>query len=344
MALLTRPAPRWGHCAAELPTSNEIVIFGGKTTSSFYTSGSNATVSQGGILNDTITWNGTAFTFVNTTAATTPPARFDAMASFDGSFVSMIGGSGTANTNLSDHWCFNGVSWFQQPFVNTISGTGTYAQPATIRAATMAYNAISPTGPMLYGGNTSYNRMYSVDEWIFSSAGSSSTTAGTWTRENLTSFPPSREYACTASNGNGTTVLCFGKNFNGPLGDVWQLTNVSNTWTQITANTSGVAFVPGVNSPLPRYGASFAYNASAGNFVLFGGCTPGGYFANDTWTYTLSTQQWAQQTVGTAPAGRAFASATYLTANTTVMMFGGLGYDRCFNDCQVWNNSVWTVQ
>jgi len=72
---------------AELPSSTELVLFGGKTTAESY----NGVYSYNGLLNDTWTWSGTAWSLVSTGAVgntlTGPLPRAEAAVAYDGTYI-----------------------------------------------------------------------------------------------------------------------------------------------------------------------------------------------------------------------------------------------------------------
>lgn len=336
MTLIVSPAPRWSAVMAELPTSNELVLFGGKTTANLF----NGITAYSGLLNDTWSWSGTAWTNLTTGISghtlTSPGRRYEASMAFDGTYVTMVGGT-DGNVNLSDTWSYNtGSGWFKQPLTEQIENEGgapsygLYPIPTLLRAASMAYQSGNSGGEVvLFGGNASYQRHYVLDTWTWQTGN-----PGTWTELSPAAWPPGREYGAMASS--PTTALLFGgKNFNGPLSDTW--TWNGSTWTQITG------LVPGVSCPSARYGASMAYDASNSTWVLFGGVTTNGYDWQ-TWTFNGST--WTNKTSGTPgygiPLGRAFAQMAYHTNSTSVVLFGGLGPLSDFGDTWTWNGTSWT--
>jgi hypothetical protein len=382
MTLNPSPAPRWAHSLSELPSTlssavsgvstgiaNQVVMFGGKTTAAQY----NGIASYNGILGDywallyypsTYTPSGFGATGASGTSAlhwqylgggsnpvgTGCPARFDHAASFDGKYVTVVGGVGTLNQSvpLSDTWSLlpnagttnlgipseTSGNWIQQPLTNSISGSGTYAIPTTIRAASMSYNPVAPTGPVLYGGGIAYKNVgYSNDQWTYSASG----VPGAYTmvsNPNTSSGAPSaREYASQATDTLGNTILWGGRNANGSLSDLWLYTT-SAGWSQITGPNSGGTFTPGVNAPPAKYAASFAYNTSNSTFVLYGGITLAGQYDYSTWTFSVSSNAWTLQTLGTpgqVPAPLAYAAMANFSAASGVVMFGGLNSYGCSN-------------
>src|SRR5277367_3804252 len=129
MTLIVSPPPRWSAVMAELPASSVLVLFGGKTTANLY----NGNVAYGGLLNDTWTWTGTSWVSISTGFTTSgatatlsnPLPRYEAAMSFDGTYVTMVGGANSVQS-LSDTWSYKTVGgWIQQPETENI-GTATY--------------------------------------------------------------------------------------------------------------------------------------------------------------------------------------------------------------------------
>lgn len=336
MTLIVSPPPRWSAVMAELPTSSVLVLFGGKTTANLY----NGNVAYSGLLNDTWTWNGTAWTSISTgfttSGATTtlngPPPRFEASMSYDGTFVTMVGGANSVEA-LTDTWSYStGGGWAQQPIVDTNTGVlgpapsyNVFTTPTSLRGASMAYQS-GPGKAVLFGGTATYQRHYVLDTWLWTTG-----SPGSWSSVSPAAWPNARMYAAMASNAT-TAVMFGGKNFDGALSDTW--TWNGTTWTKVAAS-----------GPSARYGASMVYDANTSSWLLFGGVTGNGY-AFDTWSFNGTT--WTNVSVGTpglgAPLGRAFASMAYHTATTSVVMFGGVNSTVDMNDTWVWNGTTWTKQ
>lgn len=336
MTLIVKPAPRWNAVMAELPTSGVLVLFGGKTTAELY----NGNVAYSGLLNDTWTWNGTAWTSISVgftgNVILGPQPRSEAMMSYDGTYVTMVGGA-NAIENLSDTWSYSTAQgWQQQPITDTNTGVlGSppsympFTTPTLLRGASMAYQP-GHSEAVLFGGQASYQRHYVLDTWVWSTGN-----PGAWTNVSPANWPNARTYAAMASSAS-TAVMFGGKNFDGPLSDTWTWNGTN--WTQVTG------FTPGVTCPSARYGAMMAYDANNSTWVLFGGVTTNGY-AFDTWTFNGTT--WTNVTGGTpglgAPLARASGVMAYHTASTSVVMFGGLTSTYALNDTWTWNGTNWTL-
>jgi N-acetylneuraminic acid mutarotase len=122
------------------------------------------------------------------------------------------------------------------------------------------------------------------------------------------------------------------------LGDTW-LWNGS-TWTEEFPAAS----------PPPRVVAAVAYDAAAGNVVLFGGASndSNGSPLGDTWVWNGST--WTEEFPAASPSAREDALMAYDAATKQVVLFGGVPAsstyecELCLNDTWVWNGNTWTEE
>jgi hypothetical protein len=99
-----------------------------------------------------------------------------------------------------------------------------------------------------------------------------------------------------------------------------------------------------ISSPSSRIGAAIAFDGTAGNIVLFGGCSQTGStctFLNDTWTWDGTN--WAQQFPPRSPSPRV-TSLAYDGATKTTLLFGGTGSAGNLQDTWTWDGiaKTWT--
>ena len=108
-------------------------------------------------------------------------------------------------------------------------------------------------------------------------------------------------------------------------------------WTQQTQNFA---------IPPSTYGAAFAYDASSGQTVMFGGIPAQGdnnQITNQTWVFNGT--YWKQAFPATSPPARKAAAMAYDAASSTIIMFGGSGGASgtvLLNDTWSWNGTTWT--
>lgn len=225
-----------------------VMLFGGKGQSS-----------TTGVLNDTWTFNGTAWT--KEAPATVPFGRFKSELAYlnvagAGKAV-MFGGSNMLNF-LNETWVWNGSA-----------KTWTLATSTLNPSARVDFAfAGGPTFCVLHGGKSSNSPLN--DTWKFD---------GTqWTQLTPTTPPPVRgEASMVYDTANTQWVLFGGRNDFNCLGDTWTLNSTGTAWTQKAPATS----------PSYRAGAQMTYDAQAGAVILFGG-SDGINTLNDTWKWTGS--------------------------------------------------------
>jgi hypothetical protein len=224
---------------------------------------------SGGVYhNDTWTWNGTTWTLLN--PATSPPARQGAPMAFDadpGVDQLVLFGGVSSSAVLNDTWEFDGTNWAQ---VSTGSGT-----PTAMQIASMAYDPSSDQ-VVLFGGINSngsavYNTTYTFD-------------GSTWTALSPSASPLPRWGAALAYNPVGDDLALFAgagsSGFAAPYyDDTW--TWNATTWTQVTP----VPASPASAYPQSRIDPMMAYDADTSQVVLFGGQASSGSGLNDTWIY-----------------------------------------------------------
>ena len=171
------------------------------------------------------------------------------------------------------------------------------------------------------------------------------TTAGdrwpTWLNISTPGSPDGR-YATALSydEGSGKVVL-FGGARTGfecpvPLNDTWEFDSVSRHWSESQATVS----------PGPRDGHAMVYDPVTKRSVMFGGfvhCSWPGPFRNpadnETWAFDAATDRWENLTGGLTPSPRFGHSLVALGDEGKLLLFGGVGYPRRFNDLWVYHTA-----
>lgn len=305
MTLSVNPPNRWKAMMAELPSSNKIVMYGGKSTDNG---------SYNGLLSDCWTWNGTSWTYIGNNLP--PGRRYDASMAHDGSKVTMFGGTDGQSIKY-DSWSYNGTTWAQNTLVDKFA----------FMSGDMAYIS-GNTENVLFGGR-SFIGHFVNDTFIWQQP-------STFMKLTPSVYPPGRADHCMASSST-TTVLfggtAFGKE---PFSDTWTFTT-SGGWTRVS--TTGVA---GTDFPSARFGASMVYDAAHTRWILFGGCTTDG-FSNQTWAFNGTS--WSKLSPATSPAARADACMAYDSTNSNVILFAGRGYNTVYDDTWILSSTAtWTAQ
>lgn len=222
-----------------------VVVFGGR--------GQSAT---DGVLSDTWTWNGTAWT--KEAPVTVPFGRFKSEMAYlnvSGAGKAILFGGSNVLNFLNETWVWNGSAktWTLATSTNN---------PSVRTDFTFAGG---PTFCVLFGGkgtNSCLNHTWKFD--------------GTqWTQLTPTTPPPVRaEASLCYDTANTQWVLFGGRNDFNCLGDTWTLNSTGTAWTQKSPTTS----------PSYRAGAQMCYDAQAGKVILFGGKNTADTLS-DTWSW-----------------------------------------------------------
>ena len=150
--------------------------------------------------------------------------------------------------------------------------------------------------------------------------------------------PPPLAFAAAAYDASDHYVVLFGG-----LTDSDQV--YGTTWIFSNANWSTAP--SGAVRPAPRWGASMAFDAAAGDVVMFGGCSdPGcGHSLNDTWTYAAGIWTNRTATSGAAPPPRGRAMMTFDPNLGELLLMGGQanGPGGPLADAWCYRNGSWAV-
>lgn len=177
--------------------------------------------------------------------------------------------------------------------------------PAARDWAAMAYDA-ADHDVVLYGGyNPTAGGLYS-DTWTFQ--------GGVWTERYPTAHPPATSGLVLAYDPTLKGVVAFGGQAaygSAFYNDTWLYKG--GNWTNLT---------PPGPSPPSRSQYSMAYDAAAGELMLFGGESPRSTDLSDTWTFNGTA--WKQIHPTVSPPGRQFAGMVYDPVAGAVLLVGGL--------------------
>jgi len=251
----TSPPVRVSAAMAYDAAADDMVLFGGQNS---YPLGGPLAVSG-----DTWAWNGSTWT--EEFPAASPPARADASMAYDSATeqVVLFGGQTTSGSYLceqclNDTWVWNGSTWTEE-FPST--------SPPARANATMTYDAA--TGNVVLFGGVGIGLIALNDTWVWNGS--------TWTEEFSATSPPARANATMTYDAATGNVVLFGgvgsSNGQPYLTDTWMWNG--STWTEENLT----------NYPPGRYAATMAYDAAAGDVVLFGGEGNSGVgLLDDTWT------------------------------------------------------------
>ncbi|MBX3465147.1 MAG: hypothetical protein KF830_18415 [Planctomycetes bacterium] len=261
--------------------------------------------SGGGVLGDTWSFDGTAWT---NHGATSAPARLQpamCYAPLVGGTAMFGGGGGFGGPYYSDLRVWNGTDWLQ-----TLT-TGT--TPAARYGHDMVYDS-HRNRIVLFGGYGAGGAIGTTHELR------QGTFLLQWLQAPTTGAPPARNSHRMAYDARRQRTVMFGGSDAAGifLGDTWEYDGATATWTQVFP----------AQSPPRRWNHVMEYDPARGVVVLSGGygnplC--GNYCAshlNDVWEFDGVT--WTQrQTDTTAPSGREGAGFAYDSARQRFVLQGG---------------------
>jgi len=275
----------------------ELVLFGGSS-------------SQGGVVNETWTWDGKAWRLYKPTSSPSP--RHQAVMTYDQAHreVVLFGGmaqvatSGKAGqTAVDDTWTWDGSTW-KEKHPSNVPAFG-YDWPAT-----MAYDPLSKT-VLLYGfKKTTSESLTNMTAETWSWNGSD------WTRLPPTSGPTAPSVLVAAGAQLYLMSLSPVRVGGRYVTQMWRWDG--RTWTLLDTNNA-------LREPV----ASVSFDAQRGTLV--------GYNNGDTWTWDGST--WVRQHPQTQPPATGYLA--YFQPLHEVVSWGNL-YGASSNEMWAWDGTTWT--
>lgn len=259
------------------------------------------------------------------TVGSGPPCREGAAVTFSSQLGLLVvfggiqsGCAGEAPRYLNDTWVYFGGHWRN---ATPLAGPN---PPA--RAWAGLADDPRASDVVLFGGNGPVAALN--DTWTFNGTA--------WSNRSATVGPSPRSDPSLSYSGSLSAVVLFGGALDGttstPGNDTW--TFIDGTWSN--RSTLGAA------SPVAASGASFAYDPTNGQLILFGGRAANGSVLNETWSY--GSTGWTARSTPTAPAGRADAGFAFDPYLDEGVLFGGCPATGCaapYQDTWFWNGTAW---
>lgn len=308
------PSPRQSAAFAYNSSASYAVLFGGCGSSCPLSDTWELSVSLG------------SFKWTLLSPTTSPSARYGASLAYDAKAGLMILFGGCGSTcPLGDTWLFEATpttTWTQCTVGSCASGS---APPARWGAA-MTYDS-AKWELVLFGGCGATCPL--GDTWIFNMTGlhirwSEPTTSPSATARYdavLADQPPGNDPLLEGGVGAGGRVLG---------GPGYYLTPPSGggfSYGWFTA--SSLNEIPRAPAPVPRYGASIAYDSEDHYVLLVGGCqytkvtTNCGQMAKSSTTWLFRNGSWVLGCTGCGPSARWDAALAYDVAASEFVLFGG---------------------
>ncbi len=255
----------------------------------------------------------TTNTWVNRSPANPPFARRGHALAYDVSAgkVILFGGLGWDGSPLNDTWAYDYStnSWTNRNPTNPPPARSSHA--LAYNAAAVPWNAT-----ILFGGRNGINLLN--DTWAYNYASNS------WSNRNPASKPLARAEHALAYDTSADRVVLFG-------GTGWGGSDLNDTWAYDYAGNSWSNRNP-ASHPVARNSHALAYDASAGNVILFGGLMSGSGYLNGTWVYDYASNNWANRTPTSSPPSRSNHALAYDASAGNVILFGGWDGNNSLND------------
>jgi len=276
--------------------------------------------------------------------ATHPPALAYASAVYDSDnqTVVLFGGVEANGTLSDDTWVWDGTTWTDYP------GSEILAPPAR-EMASMAFDP--KLHQLILFGGLGEGGSALDDTWAWNGL--------SWNQPGFSTSPSARQSAAMAYDGSDL-VLFGGLGYqDGPAQSTTSTVPAPSTSTAAASTASTTPMVLNdtwlwtksgwVESPAAgpraRSGASFSYDSSAHDAVLFGGTTtvtgsPDQGLVGDTWTWTGSA--WKRAATSANPGPRQGAAMVDDPGAAGLALLGGIGAGGTLDDTWLWNGSTWT--
>jgi N-acetylneuraminic acid mutarotase len=134
---------------------------------------------------------------------------------------------------------------------------------------------------------------------------------------------------------NNKVIVVFGGFGNGShLADTWVLNMETKAWNNMAP----------VSAPSARAATSMVYDGVGGQMIIFGGFGLGhSVVSNETWTYTVASNNWIRVETQGAPSARASYGMALDENRRELVLFGGFTENEYFNDVWVYDiaNQEW---
>ncbi len=147
-----------------------------------------------------------------------------------------------------------------------------------------------------------------------------------WADRSEGAAPPAAAGTLFAYDSNADRFVLFGG---------WNGSNLNETWSW-NPSTGRWADLAPPSSPPARADAMFVFDPHANDFLLFGGWTEDAqgttHRFNDTWTFSLSADRWAQLDPRGAPSARSDGATVFDPTDDEMLVFGGFSGSTYLGD------------
>jgi N-acetylneuraminic acid mutarotase len=208
-----------------------------------------------------------------------PPARRSHAMAYDpdNKLVVQFGGFGN-NSHLND-------TWILDPQTGSWNNVSPSLSPSDRAATTLVYEPGTKQS-ILFGGFAVGHSLVHNDTWAYNAS------SNMWKDLKPSSAPSARaSYGMAYDSRQGVLVLFGGFTEQGYFNDLWLYDPARNSWEERQVDG---------DVPAPRGAMGFAYDEANNVFVMFGGFSDAGFFA-DTWILDLENGTWTEKKLETHP-------------------------------------------
>ena len=251
---------------------------------------------------ETWAWDGSDWTQLSPVHSPDSGGAYEPTMAFDSGHENIVLFHTDNSNTVSDTWLWDGTDWT----LTTPSNS-----PGERTNVAMAYDSIHSQMILFGGYSLSSSGQYLNETWAWDGTN--------WTQLEPTTAPSPRWDANMVFDQAHGEIVLFGGG--GQLNNNY--VDFAETWTW--NGTTWTLHSP-TTSPPARESASFAYDSTRSQAILFGGSDLLGNQFNDTWAWDGT--DWTQLTTSTAPDARAGAEMAFDVMHNCVVLFGGYASDQ----------------
>lgn len=241
------PPGRFGHNAAYVESSNEMLVFGGQ--------------GSGGFLSDTWAYSVASDQWEERTPAVSPAPRYGAASAYDPEVGLFVSHGFTNKGRFDDTWTFD-------PATSEWSDVSAAGDRPLARCLVRSVWDPGTQRLFLFGGQSN-EFPFLGDLWAFDGT--------SWSEYPMGLGPTARNLYSMSYAGEGRILLFGGNAEDGPKNDLWLLKAASGAWAEIA--------VAG-DVPSQRHGHDSVWVPGENALYVFGG-QPDPQIANDLWRIVI---------------------------------------------------------
>lgn len=290
------PSAKYGSAMVYDPVIHKAIFFGGGYQDS----------NGYGVFDDMWLYDPTSNTWTEIYPVTKPSARAGHKMVYDSinQKTILFGGWGDELGLLNDTWIYDSQT-------NQWTEVFPVESPSERQSFAMYYD-FDAQRVILFGGYRDEGPHHS-DMWEYNY------TDNTWTELNPLTHPSGRYGSNMVYNSENNRGFLFAGRSSSILDDTWVYHYGNNSWSQIIT----------VISPDDRYWHGMVHDPISQRIIIFGGRHLGapGEALDDTWTFDLSTNEWAELSPLSHPSNRMDFSMIYDSNHHKVIIFGGFRFE-----------------